>query len=489
MLWPFLFFLGLAVFVTLVGLRGGDTISLRAHALGGAFEVAAAGLGVWLTLIIIWWARQRGKFDPFELPVWISVNVYVQVVLNVWLLQRDWLPSTPWLRYGYQSKMVLAVLLFGVSLTALWAGYVWAYRQLDRSPHWIEPSAGPIRMGAVIAIWFLGWTISSLAVVATIQGYLGAAPSRILAWMNYLNLVDFISIAAGSALVIYHFRRPTLLGWLWLAVMLGSNLVSALIAGSKSFALSLLWLAIYIYYAKGKLPTRWLAVGLIVVIVVVPIVNVYRANLQAIDTGRGVALSARLQALGEALQEVREKPTSSLVEDTRYTFERRQGNMLDVTASTISLHPSVIRFIGLDMAEYFLRQLIPRVLWPNKPTDRPSFLLITTTYSGAHTEYSFSEIGLFADSYRAGGWPFVVIWFMALGAFSAWLYRQGPGSGNMAGTVFYIAMLTGVLRYEREVTTLLLRLIQFGPLIWIITMFVMFVPLRHRKYQELPLLQ
>jgi hypothetical protein len=149
--------------------------------------------------------------------------------------------------------------------------------------------------------------------------------------------------------------------------------------------------------------------------------------------------------------------------------------MLNIAASAMFLHPNLQPFVGLEMVEYFFPQLIPRVLFPFKSTERPSLYMITTTYGGAPSEYSFTAIGQFADSYRAGGWATVIIWFGVLGIFTAWLYLEGPGSGNLAGTVFYITVLTLILRYDFDTATILIQLIQFGILLWLIVMRGMFV--------------
>lgn len=102
--------------------------------------------------------------------------------------------------------------------------------------------------------------------------------------------------------------------------------------------------------------------------------------------------------------------------------------------------------------------------------------MATITYGGASTEYSHTALGLFADSYRAGGWTVVVIWFILLGFLSAWLYCRGPGSESFAGIVFYTTVLRYMLDYEVLITTAAIRLIQFGPLLWIIIVFFMFRP-------------
>jgi hypothetical protein len=169
----------------------------------------------------------------------------------------------------------------------------------------------------------------------------------------------------------------------------------------------------------------------------------------------------------------------SLFESTKDTFEIRQGSMLEITASTMVLHPSTIPFLGSDMIKYFFTQLIPRLIWPTKPTERNPLFMITTSYYGASEEYGFSSIGLFADSYRIGGWPFLIIWFALCGIFSAWLYRAGPRSGYTPNVIFYIVMLQGIIYYDTEVTTILLRLVHFVPFIFLLVKFVLFRPPKH----------
>jgi hypothetical protein len=482
LLWLSITFLSLGVSaLALLLMAGSGAIRLKVHVLGIGFELAAAGLGIWLAVLMLWWSRQRGRFDPFEFPIWFSLNVYVQVVLNVWLLQRDRLPYVPWLSDNYDRSMPLAVILFGVGLTALWLGYVWAFRRLGRDVQRLQPPAGAMRLSQVALIWFLCWATAVFSTLAGISGYLATGVGSSSNWLNYFSFVDIIRSAATVALVIHHFRHPSLPGWLWFSLVVVSEFGLSLVAGSKGFAMALVWLAMYIYYATGKLPKRWLALGFVTVVFLVPVVNNYRQSLQALNLGGGVGLGDRTQALGSVLTRTVVQPFSSLLQTTTETFERRQGYMLDTTASVMVLHPDKMPFVGMQMIEYFVPQLIPRVLWPSKPLERSSLYLITTTYGGAPSEYSFTEIGMAADSYRAGGWVFVVIWFFSLGVLAAWLYLQGPSSGSRAGTVFYVVMITQFLLYSGDVVHTLVRLFQFGPLIWAIIMFVMFVPRQQRQ--------
>jgi hypothetical protein len=473
-------FLAGALVIIAVG-HGKELLGVGPHKYGLGFELASAVLGVWLGILTIWWARLRGKFDLFEPPVWISFNVYGQVVLNVWLLQRDRLPTIPWVVDNLESIMSLAVLLIGVGLTALWAGYAWTFREIARKGDNQQFPAGAMRLTNVKIIWLAGWIIGNVAVLTGIIGYLGTGVGESRKWLNYFHFINIVTNAATIALVVRQFRQPSMLGWIWVVVVVVSEIVARLVTGSKGFALTVLWLIMAVYYATGKLRARWFALLIFLVVVFVPVVNSYRTILHLVDPGQGVALSARLEALETAISDSINQSAGSSLDSATETFQQRQGAMLDITASVLTLHPDRIPFVGEEMIKNFFPQLIPRVLWPSKSTERPQLLMITSTYLDAPTEYSFSEIGLIADSYRAGGWVFVVVFFLIIGAGFSWLYLQGPGSGNLAGTIFYVIILTQLIRYENDIATTLISLVQFAPLIWGIVWLLMFHPHRWKR--------
>lgn len=470
-IWIALFCIAFGIFVLVAG---SEMLSLPVHSYGAWFDVASAGLGVWLFLLIVAWARRTRRFDPFELPVWFSINIYVQVVMNIWLLQRDRISPIPWLSAG-TPMMPLAVLLFGVALTALWAGYAITYRWItSRRASGSEVVERQVNVFNTSAIWLVTWLVGLYVAFSGLGGYLGEIVGNNLGWLNYVRFIAIIGSAATALLAIRHFRNPTLGGWVWLVLLVGAQIAQSLIAGSKGFALFLVWLVMYYFYARGRLPKRWVLVAGLLVILLVPVVNRYREELHVLDHGQGVSLENRLTALKNVFGGTVLQPVRSSFETTRATFEYRQGGMLDLTASALYLHPDRLYFVGTEMAEAFIPQVIPRVFWPGKPLTRSPLLMITTVYGGARTEHSLSALGLAADAYRAGGWVAVVVMFVLLGAFMAWLYVRGPLSGSLVGIVIYTTLLSSVILYDRDFSTLLVNLIQFGPLIWVIVRWVMF---------------
>ena len=479
MLWIVVTSWGLAL-LCLGFMFGEGPFGLPKHVLGNSFDVVSAGLGVWLVLIMLWWARQRGKFDPFEFPVWFSLNAYVQVVLNVWLFQRDIKLSSPWLKSNADIMMTQAVLLIGVGLTVLWAGYVWFYRLLQRHPRWTQLAAESPRLQIIVAVWLVMWLLGMLSVVTGRQGYLPGTKGFL--WTNYLAFVTRLGDLTTFVLMLYHFRHPTRVGRMWLVFACGSYVLLGLVVGTKGAVFILLYALMAIYYATGRLAKMWLVAGLLALFVAVPTMNAFRSDLfgAGFDRSAGAAFVERVSILVESVQQTLTQPFSSLAEETRGTFEIRQGSILEITAAMITVHPASRPYIGFDLLEVIIPQVIPRLLWPGKTTVRPELYNISSVYLGTPAETSFASPGNFAEAYRAGGWLFVAFWFWALGAFGAWLYQKGPGRGNLPGTAFYLMLLIGIVTYDRELLVVIVQLLQFGTLAWILTMYVMFEPLRRR---------
>lgn len=466
-----------ALVVGFVG-TGSFSALLGPHALGVAFDIGAPLLGLWLGILIWLWARRRGKFDPFEPPTWISLNLYIQVVANVWLLQRDEPSAIPWLADN-PGAYGMAVLLFGAGLTAMWLGYALLFNWLSMNKRFQPASQRTPRLGIASAIWVTGTAVAIFSTLSGTSTYLGRNVGA--ASSNYFYFMDMVTKTAAAILVINHFRRPTAAGRWWLVAVVGLSIGLGLFSGSKVFLLDILWLIMLIYYAKGKIPVRWPALLLITLVFLVPVVNTYRILLFSFDTGAGVGAPDRMQALGEAFGASVTQPVSSAVDASRDTFEKRQGSLLHISASAIYLHPRYLSFVGRQMAEFLAPQLIPRVFWPSKPDPPESLMRKTTIYTGAPFETSLSTMGQIADSYRAAGWLGTALWLWLLGAFAAWLYIQGPYRNSFPGTVFSVTVLSQILRYDGEMLFTFIRLLQFATLLWVVTYWGLFFPVKSSR--------
>lgn len=447
-------------------------IHVGSHRLGDAFELAAAGLGILVAGMIYWWARHRGRIDPFEAPIWFSLNAYGQVVLNVWLLQRDQGFSGYVSSVTTESAPTVAVLLMAVGLLAFWAGYLATTRFVASRPRFIQHRPGKPRWRLIILLWFVCQMLEVLSVVSGASGYLALRAS---AWTNYLAFSAHLGNLATFLLLLQHFRHPRTMGWLWLFALVAANVSIGLVMGTKSAVFVLLYAVMAIYYARRRLSVRWLAMGLLALLVIVPTVNTFRANLYAAGFNRtsGAAFGDRVPILQSSLVSTLSNPLAGLAEQTRETFEQRQGSLLEIMVAIMAVHPDLRPFVGLDMLAYFAEQTIPRIFWPAKPTARPDLYLILSSYLGL-PDHSLATPGQFADAYRAGGWPFVIVWLSLLGALSAWFYSHGPRTGDLAGTAFYLLLVTSFVTYEDHILTTTMELVKFGILLWLANRYLLF---------------
>jgi len=279
-------------------------------------------------------------------------------------------------------------------------------------------------------------------------------------------------LTSSFALAFYHFRNPTARGWIWLVVMAITRMYVSLFVGSRGAVIVFLGIFMTYFYARRKLPVRWLAIGLVTVLILSPAGTAIRNNLTERDTGTGVGFADRVQVVGESLQQVASRSVDSLFGEIRDLVGQRQASLLDITASVMFIHPSIQPFVGLDLLESLVVQLVPRILWRAKPTALVLYD-ITGLYYGLPSA-TFSAIGLFADSYRAGGWIASAIIMALIGVIGAWLYQRGPGHDDLAVIALYLIVLTRIITYDNSLASPVLDLLQKGIPIWLLLKFVMF---------------
>ncbi len=295
------------------------------------------------------WVHRQGKFDLFELPVWISLNIYIQVVLNVSLFQRDLKLTSPWLINNASAMAVKAIFLFGFSLTVFWSAYIWVSERLQRHSHIIQTKAYEPRKTIIIGIWVITWLITTLSVVLGVQGYLPSITS--FAWTNYLKIISLLGDLVTFILLLYHFRHPTLIGRCWLVFVCSTSVFLGLVVGTKGAIFIFLYLVMALYYAQNRIPKAWLSVGLLILFIIVPVVNTFRSSLFAAGYNRstGANFSERLLVLSDSTNQVITQPISMLAGQTGETFKARQGSIMEITMAMLAVHPSHRPYIGSDI--------------------------------------------------------------------------------------------------------------------------------------------
>jgi hypothetical protein len=424
-------------------------------------------LGILLVLFTIQWARSRGKLDIFEFPSWISINIYVQSVLSVWFFYNKIDQIYPSLRGNYNNWLFQAILLIGISLGSIWIGYSLTSGYLVKKSFKSSNISRTLNLRMAIIIWVILWLFITYSVFSNLLGWGG---TLIGVWSNYLAFVQVLYLATSAALLLHHFRNPTPLGWVWLIIALIFTGINGVAIGTRAVVLYFIYIFILAYYATGKYKWSWLIIGAIALVILVPSASVLRDQLPQY---RAVGSEERLYSTINSIDTIIEEPIDKLITQVANLFATRQGGLFLITASVMRIHSGGQSFVGMKLLDEFVIGLVPRVIWRAKPAGITDLYSISTNYADALSETTYSEIGIIADTFRAGGWFFAIFIFVILGSFMGWLYWKGPFMKRDEWIVFYFLMLT-IITFSRPLIEIGLFLAQRAILVWIFISFLLY---------------
>lgn len=435
--------------------------------MGGRLEWAIILFGVIASLVIFWWTRRRGKTDIFEFPTWITINIFSQAILSVWLFYDRLQAIYPSLRSNFEVWLLQALFLISGGLLFLWMGYSiilsrLIHRRVDRIT-----SNRVLNLRVASGIWIILWSFLSISAFVNFLGWGGVA---IGTWSNYLAFFQLLFMATSGALLIYHFRNPSLLGWIWLVIGLSTSILNGVAIGSRGAVLYIVYVFILAYYATGQYKWRWIVVGILTLLILAPAASLLRTQLPRYSS---VNPQDRLGVTFKSIQSIMAQPVGKVYSQVVDLYARRQGGLFLITASVVRQHPGIRPFVGDELFSEFLVGLVPRIFWLSKPIGVSKLYSISTTYADAPTEATFSEIGIFADTYRVGGWPFLAIFLFLVGVFMGWLYYRGPFINNDYGIVLYFLLLI-IIAYNRPFLEICLFLVQRFILLWLFIFFVLY---------------
>lgn len=422
------------------------------HVLGPRFDIAVWALGLVTVFLCQTAWRRLGRFDPFLLPVWFAVNLFVQVFATVWLFGRDDPFRYFWLGQDGFPIAVKFLALSSVATVSLLAGFLTGSKFLKKRRKGTSSWGG---FSLNRAIWVLGvaWGAKVFTVFVSEIGFLGRGAT---VWTNYLYVLEFVSQVALLGVLLLWLKTRDRRAGLVVLVGLALEILPRLYAGSKSFVFPLIWVVACWFYARGRLPKKHLVLAVLVTAILVPVVNTFRHYLLR-EGGESRAVLFR-EATGEALS----RGVGEGAEETLETAIRRQSGVFHFSAAIVAAHPDQQPYVAADMVELIAASLVPRVFWPSKPTAYPELYLLGMRYMGTAQEYSFATPGLISDLYRTGGWPLTVLGGFGVGWLAVLLYRAGPGSENIAGIAFYVLIATSVLTYDRGLYQIVMATLHVG---------------------------
>lgn len=314
--------------------------------------------------------------------------------------------------------------------------------------------AGQLSIG-VSSIWTL-WMIAAVVfVLSFFRGSLGylsdptaalsttSSAGAVLAALAQTGVLATLTAAWRVAV-----RRSTgsVILLLW---VISTQTVGGLFQGSKEVAILQLVALVVGYSTRRKLRLKTVVLSAVLAIfVVAPFVTTYRSHLNG-DNGRLTPVEAFTninfsQLINTALNQ-------SDAGDSQNQFLVRWSRIGDVSV-IVTQTPSRVPFLSpVELLTGPFLGFIPRSIWPSKPILDAGYQVNQIYYGRPSTIYSSAAVPVYADLYRHGGFPVLVVGMLFLGFFVRMIDSRTSTSGEVDLRLMFLPMLLFTSLVKQEV--------------------------------------
>lgn len=312
----------------------------------------------------------------------------------------------------YISSSDLVVLVGGLCFLA---GYFLTHRirGLKRSRF----LANEWNYAAVIKIGFSMWLIGYTFMVAydtTVSTFY--LPTTILGLpLSLASNIKFLS-PIGALMIVYLFTkgyRPALVGSL-LVIIISAEFALGFVASSKdiSFRIAVL-LLLGLYYVRGRVNFKIVAVMIVVSIPYMLYFNAYRMQIME---GGFKNPAAAFADFGANLDIVKKKTAGEgdVAESSLMSLSQRIDHKVYIDIIIAGTDSGRVPRLNGESLGYFFTSFVPRAIWPNKPvtTTGQMFNQMFGLSASRHTFVPTTQLG---DLYWNFGWPAVIIGMLTMG--------------------------------------------------------------------------
>jgi hypothetical protein len=211
---------------------------------------------------------------------------------------------------------------------------------------------------------------------------------------------------------------------LYLLVYVAVRLITGLVSGwlGSATAVGLVVAVVYIY-ERGRVPYKILAIALLGIVFLQPGKGLYREMFwySGHDAGVGEKLSYWIDASVTKWSESLSGNSSSgdLARETVARF-----SLLEQSTNVLQMTPSVVPYQYGHLYSFMFITLIPRAVWPSKPSVNEANQFYQVTYGltkADNLSHVAIAVGTLTESYISFGWIGVVFIMFLVGSFVAWL--------------------------------------------------------------------
>ena len=270
-------------------------------------------------------------------------------------------------------------------------------------------------------------------------------------WIGYVEDLRYLALALLVAHVV---RRRT--GHVWLGISLLVELMLGVSSGFLTPVIMPVVLCMVTAVVFDRLRGRHVLLLLMAVALVATLLPVVRSIRQDQQGLIGTREAASAEAALAAPRTYWLSGLSTL--DTAYRkFFGRQSEVASATGLVMALTPAVVPYEGLERFLTLPSGLIPRALWPDKPTLSRG-VWFSSTFRGLEEDTtSYSAMTIFSEGYLFYGWTGTLVAMVLTGAVLA-LVRCRLDSPGLA--LVYLALVPTILQIEPEFSSYLITLVQ-----------------------------
>jgi hypothetical protein len=411
----------------------------------------------WLT----WWESTRPRAGV--LPAWTSPPALIAGWTLAWIyvpslaafVDRDLLDEAV-VRQGGEAVLLSGLQLTAVALATLSFAYHATAMVLRVSLRTRETAERVIALRRVVMLYAV-----SAAARAFHLLFLGIPyGTDITAWgplqpvAQWIGYVEDLRFLALALLVAHITRRHT--GHLWLAIAM---LVELVLGVASGFLMPVV-LAVVACGAAAAALDRLRRKHVVLVAAAGLAVATFVPVIAAVRQDRaGTVGTDDIAGAGDAITAPLEYWLSGVWSgDGVYAkFFGRQTEVAAATGLVTTLTPAVIPYEGLDRFLTLPAGLIPRVLWPDKPTLSRGVWFSANFRGLEQNTTSYSAMTIFSEGYLFYGWVGTLM-AMLIGGTVLGVLRHRLDNPTLA--LVYLALVPTILHVEPEFSSYLITLIQ-----------------------------
>ena len=386
--------------------------------------------------------------------------------VNIGLGSLAWVSIPAFATPGLDQRAIAGALLtLAAGMAAFWVGYV-----LVRPPREVRPErpAAIVPAWVLLALFGVGLAAIGILFVTGRFGYSAIfARGDVLWWEQWIQTVTGLTGIAIIAAALHAFGNKSKTHQWALLVMVVVSCGVGFVGGFKSAVLLPLALTLFVfYYYRRRLPRKVLAAAVLLPLVLVPANLAYRG---AIRTGSGAtSVGSVVGTVGRTSARSFDSSLDDRITSTTLWSSQR-FRTIDSVAQIKALTPSRIPYLGVESyAQIPAITLLPRLLWPGKPTGGEG-VLFGRTYFGAsfdsRSSYAVTNMG---DLYmHSGPWGVavgMVIWGAVAGLLFRWLWRRQSPSALLV----YVVALFQMTQVEIDFTALISGAFRAVVLAWVV---------------------